>query len=73
MISTCTSPLLTWMVSQLSVLKAMASKATAARLKMVAKASVTALQKPILMVKQASLAPSHKNPLTHSLSLCTPL
>ena len=58
------------MVSQLSVLKAMANKATAARLKMVAKASVTALQKPILMpskVEQALRPSLSLNP--HSLSL----
>jgi len=56
------------MVSQLSVLKAMANKATAARLKMVAKARVTALQKPILMpsVKQALRPSLSLNP--HSLS-----
>ena len=58
------------MVSQLSVLKAMANKATAARLKMVAKARVTALQKPILMpssVEQALRPSLSLNP--HSLSL----
>ena len=45
----------TVMVSQLSVLNAMASSATAARLKMVAKARVTALQKP--MARPSQLTP----------------
>ena len=39
----------TVMVIQLSVEKAMASRAAATRLKMVAKARVTALQKPMVL------------------------
>ena len=45
---TCSASRLTVMVIQLSVEKAMASRATETKLKMVAKAKVIALQKPMV-------------------------
>ena len=55
----------TVMVIQLSVEKAIASKAAATRLKMVAKARVTALQKPITTMITVCLLTSL--PVSHSL------